>query len=176
MNSIMLLTAKPRTGKTTCIQKIIERLGRGRCDGFYTEEVRADGERTGFQCVSLRGERATLADVNSDSPIRVSRYGVELEAFEHLVIPILESSLEADRILIIDGIGPMELFSEQFKRVLHKVLTSGKSIIGTIYYDEHPEVDVYKEYPNVELIHVTEENRNRIPDELAEKIKTYKTP
>jgi len=37
---MILLTAPPRTGKSTAIRKIVNMLGREKCGGFYTEEIR----------------------------------------------------------------------------------------------------------------------------------------
>ena len=42
---MILLTALPRTGKSTAIKKIVNMLGNDNCGGFYTEEIREDGER-----------------------------------------------------------------------------------------------------------------------------------
>lgn len=171
MNKISLLTAEPRTGKTTCIKKIIDEIGLGNCEGFYTEEIRENGERTGFDCVTLTGERVTLAYVNSNSNLRVSRYGVELDGLEQVIIPIIEQALLTNKVLIIDEIGPMELFSESFKAVLNKALSSDKVILGTIFFKPHNEVDVYKKHPNVNLIELTKQNRDIIPYEIANNLR-----
>ncbi|MDD2180976.1 MAG: nucleoside-triphosphatase [Bacilli bacterium] len=40
MSKIILLTALPRTGKSTAIEKIINKLGKDNCVGFFTKEVR----------------------------------------------------------------------------------------------------------------------------------------
>ena len=37
---MILLTALPRTGKSTAIKKIVNMLGKDNCGGFYTEEIR----------------------------------------------------------------------------------------------------------------------------------------
>ncbi|MBS4194177.1 nucleoside-triphosphatase [Lederbergia citri] len=166
-----LLTAEPGTGKTTCIRKIINAIGIENCEGFYTEEVRKDDVRTGFVCVFLTGERTTLADIDSISELRLGRYGIELEDFGRLVIPTIEKALTTKKFLIIDEIGLMQLFSERFKETVNKVLNSDKIIIGTIFFNSHPEVDKLKENPNVHLVSITKENRDTIPYEIADELR-----
>ena len=53
---MILLTALPRTGKSTAIKKIVNMLGKDNCGGFYTEEIRDDGERVGFRICTLSGK------------------------------------------------------------------------------------------------------------------------
>lgn len=88
----IFLTGKPRAGKTTLVERVVERLRREapglRLAGFTTTEIRDEsGERSGFEIVTLAGERAVLARVGLASKVRVGRYGVDLEAFERLALP-----------------------------------------------------------------------------------------
>ena len=73
--TMLLLTAPPRTGKSTAIRKIITCLGRENCAGFWTEQITENGERVGFEINLCSGEKAVLVHVNSNSSVRVSRYG-----------------------------------------------------------------------------------------------------
>ena len=52
-------------GKTTLIRKIYEALNESgiSTQGFYTEELRVHGRRTGFDVVTLDGNRGPLARV-----------------------------------------------------------------------------------------------------------------
>ncbi len=52
---MILLTALPRTGKSTAIKKIVNMLGKDNCGGFYTEEIREDGERVLFLWIRTTG-------------------------------------------------------------------------------------------------------------------------
>jgi nucleoside-triphosphatase len=80
-----LLTGPPGCGKTMVIRRLAGRLGDLRLAGFYTQEVREQGRRVGFEAVSLSGRRALLAHVRSRSRHRVGRYGVAPEQLEPLV-------------------------------------------------------------------------------------------
>ena len=52
-------------GKTTLVRKVCEALeGKNwESQGFYTEELRVDGERVGFDVVTMEGQRGPLARV-----------------------------------------------------------------------------------------------------------------
>ena len=72
-----VLTAPPKTGKSTAIKKIINMLGTKNCCGFYTKEMIEDGRRVGFKIVTLNGKEGILAD-----EYRIGKYGVNLKEFE----------------------------------------------------------------------------------------------
>jgi nucleoside-triphosphatase len=56
----LLVRGPPGCGKTTVIQRIIERLGYLGLAGFYTQEIREHGRRLGFEAAGL-GSRAAAA-------------------------------------------------------------------------------------------------------------------
>ncbi|WP_059751936.1 nucleoside-triphosphatase [Thiobacillus denitrificans] len=58
-----------------------ERLHGTRLGGFYMEELREAGARTGFRMVDFAGHALTFAHVDFSGP-RVSRYGVDVAALD----------------------------------------------------------------------------------------------
>jgi nucleoside-triphosphatase len=168
-----LLTAKPRTGKSTAIKRLIDKLGNNKCIGFFTDEIKENGIRVGFQINTLSGKQGNLAMVGFDSEIRIGRYGVNITSFEELCLPelnkIVTEGLDFDYV-IIDEIGPIQMHSESFKEMLIQLLNSGKTIIGTIFYESYPWIDEFKLKDGVNLIELTYENRENIIDELLELI------
>ena len=167
-----LLTAPPRTGKSTAIKKIVNMLGPNNCGGFYTEEIRKDGDRIGFKIISLNGKEGILADVDLDSPYKISKYGVNLEVFEDIGLKELYRAIDSKDInyLIIDEIGPMQLFSDEYKELLLKLLTIDKIVIGTIFYANYDWLDDYKKNKQIKLIEIDENNRNTIPLQIVEEV------
>lgn len=167
---MILLTAQPRTGKSTAIKKIVNMLGKDNCGGFYTEEIREDGERVGFRICTLSGKTGLLSHVNIESIYRISRYGVDLETFERLCISELESAIKDNKVkyVVIDEIGPMQLFSEKYKELLIQLLDCDKPIIGTIFMNSYEWLDDFKKKANVNLIEVTIENRDSLPLKVVE--------
>lgn len=107
-----VLTAPPKTGKSTAIKKIINMLGSKNCCGFYTKEMIENGQRVGFKIVTLSGKEGILAHVSYDGEYRIGKYGVNLEEFEKVALTELENIINTggDKYVIIDEIGPMQLF------------------------------------------------------------------
>lgn len=169
---MILLTAPPRTGKSTAIRKIVNMLGREKCGGFYTEEIRKDGERVGFKIISLNGEEGILAHISFDSEFKISRYGVDLDTFEKICLKELHRAISTDSIkyIIIDEIGPMQLFSEEYKELLMQMLSIDKKVIGTIFYASYDWLDDFKKNEHVKLIEIDENNRNDITLQIVEEI------
>src|SRR5713226_4173579 len=87
-----LLTGEPRVGKTSAIKKIIDTIGREHCGGFYIQEIRAEGDRRGFQLITLDGQTGILAHVDIESPIRVGRYGVNLDCLTSIGIAAIDKA------------------------------------------------------------------------------------
>ncbi|UCH07467.1 MAG: hypothetical protein JSV55_00235 [Deltaproteobacteria bacterium] len=56
----ILLTGPPRSGKSTLIEAVIERI-KEPVTGFFTREMREGGERVGFSINSLWGSDGILA-------------------------------------------------------------------------------------------------------------------
>ena len=99
-----LITGKPGVGKTTLVQKIIERMRSVNMAGFHTAEIRPKGSRLGFELQGLNGKRRTLAHVDIHSGQRVGKYGVDTVGFEEFLetLDLLNSDAE---LIVIDETG-----------------------------------------------------------------------
>lgn len=163
----ILLTGLPRSGKTTLLQRLIEPIKDK--VGFLTAEIKKNGERTGFKAISDSGKEATLADVQSSSPLRVSKYGVELEEFEKFLSGLRD--FKPGELLYIDEIAQMELFSDRFKELVTRYLKADNHFVGTIskaHLDAF--IEGVKKMEGVEIIEVTPENRDKLLEELRDKL------
>lgn len=74
----LLLTGVPGVGKTTVLRKAADGLSDRRLAGFYTEEIRSDGERRGFRMVCFDGREGVMARTEFPGPHRVGKYGVDV--------------------------------------------------------------------------------------------------
>jgi nucleoside-triphosphatase len=170
MGKVVLLTGEPRVGKTTALKKIIEKIGKSNCIGFYTEEIRNEFDRVGFDCVSLDGRRKRIADINSHSSIRMGRYRIDIEAFEDIALQVISRSSSSDKVIIIDEIGPMQLLSTKFKEEINNIVTGSNCVIGTIFYGKHPYVDEIKKISGINIFTITSENREKILEDILGEI------
>lgn len=165
MDKIILLSGEPRVGKTTALKKIIQTIGSEKCVGFFTEEVKVDNNRIGFDCVSLNGERRRIADINYSTDVRIGRYGIDVKGFDDFLKKIFNEKYK-NKILIIDEIGPIQFLSTSFKNKIIDIMSSSNFIVGTIYYKAHTEIDEIKKLHNINIYSLTIENRDSIVNEI----------
>ena len=130
--------------------------------GFVTDEMRERGERVGFAIETLGGDRAMLAHVELPGPLRVSRYGVDLAAFEALAIPTLEA-VRDDEVVVIDEIGKMELASRPFRASLSAIFARDVRVVATIQLAHDTFTDALKRRRDVEVLKVTSRSRDELP-------------
>jgi nucleoside-triphosphatase len=166
----LLLTGNPGVGKTTVVRAVVERLEGITCAGFYTEETRQSGQRTGFRIVTLDGRQGTLASLGSQSPT-IGKYSVRIAQFEELVLRALDPVATPADLYVIDEIGKMELLSRQFRIRISDLLAQPTSLLATIAKKGNGFIDQLKRRSDVEVIEVTQKNRDALPTELARKIK-----
>ncbi len=165
----ILITGYPRVGKTTIINKIIKELS---CSigGFYTHEMREKGTRIGFYITDFDGNQMVMASESSNSPYRVNKYGVNIEAFEKIGIPAMERALQNADLIVIDEIGKMEMFSPKFCDMLRTVFDSEKPLLATIKKTDCELTKEFKLREDVIIFEVTADNRDRISDEITEEV------
>ena len=135
--------------------------------GFFTRELRERGRRVGFEIETFAGERALLAHIEIKGTPRVSRYGVDVEAFERLALGALEPPGE-DGVVVIDELGKMELASERFREAVAELWERPAPVVATVHTARHPFTDGLKR--QAEVVRLNAGNRDRLPAELAERL------
>jgi nucleoside-triphosphatase len=167
----LLLTGKPGVGKTTLIERALDQLrGSLLLAGFTTTEIRGPGgERLGFRMLTVEGKQAELARVGLQSRVRVGRYGVNVEAFERLALPEL-ARRDVD-LIVIDEIGKMECASGRFRRAVEDALDAPVNVLATLGIGHLPFFQAVRERPDVELLALTERNRDALVEELCARLR-----
>ena len=161
----ILITGLPGIGKTTLVKQLWYRLERYRPEGFYTEEIRHEGERKGFQLLSLNGRKSILAHVLIDSPYRVGKYKVDINGFDSF-LDLLNLSESKGMLVIIDEIGKMECLSNKFVKTVSEILDSNKVVIATIAHTDGGIKGRIKTREDVKLFKMNLENRNTLEEEI----------
>lgn len=165
----ILLTGPAGIGKSTIIQKLVAQLGET-AGGFYTREVRQGSQRTGFEIVTLTGQTVLLATKLAGptftEEMQFGQYRVNLTGLDTVAVPALREAVAAGQVVVIDEIGPMELFSPLFCQTVQKVLDSRTAVIGTIVQRPYPGADQVKTHPRVTIRQVTPANRDQLVTQL----------
>jgi len=167
----ILLTGPPGCGKTTAVRKIVGVLHPRKMAGFYTEEIRESGTRKGFRWHRLDGRTGILAHVDVKGPRRASRYGVDVDAFDEQVVPVLNPAAAGVELFVIDEIGKMECFSAHFIDAVRRVLDSDRSVLATVALKGAGFIGEVKGYPGTRLLHLTRGKRDDVVREVAELLK-----
>lgn len=158
---VLLITGAPGSGKTTVIRRTADGLGGNNLRGFYTEEIRENGERRGFRLVSFDGTARIIAHVDFAKRHRVGRYGVDVAAIDEAA-GLLRPDADACGYLV-DEIGKMECLSQRFVAAMRVLLASGVPIVATVGARGGGFIAEVKRRPDVELWQVTHADRDRLP-------------
>ncbi len=164
----ILLTGLPGCGKTTAVIKIVTNLDPKKVAGFYTQEIREDNIRKGFSWTQLDGTTSILAHVNTKSPYKVGKYGVDVSGFEKSVIPILDINYSDTELFIIDEIGKMECFSKEFAKAVRRLFASDKSVLATVARKGGGLISEVKNFPDTKLFNLTVQNRDETITEILQ--------
>lgn len=176
----ILLTGPPGIGKTTAIRKVVGEycntpLRRMKIGGFYTQEIREGRERKGFLIKTLEGQEGILAHMDHPSRYTVGRYGVNLEGLEKVAVPAIYKAIEEGKIIVVDELGRMELYSPEFQKAVIKALDSPNLFLGVIQIRRNPFLDGIREREDVRIIPITHKNRDSVPDEILSTLLSFMT-
>jgi len=144
--SNILLTGRPGCGKTTLLVRLAERLAPRRLAGFYTQEIREGGRRTGFGVRTFR---------------------VDVEGFESVAVPELERPLEEVDLFLVDEIGKMECFSRRFVEAMRRLLDASIPVVAAVAMKGGGFIAEARARPDVALFEVTRENRDDLPRRIC---------
>jgi nucleoside-triphosphatase len=167
---ILLITGSPGVGKTTLLLKVAEALkAQGyRVGGMISREVRTSGSRVGFEVMDLNlGNKGWLASVHQERGPQVGKYRVNIVDLNDVGVKAILEAYEKLDVAVIDEIGPMELFSEQFRETVKKAVESKRLVISTIHWKMSGElIDSIKKRGDAEIHILTNENREHLFKEI----------
>ena len=169
------ITGRPGIGKTTLVMRVVEQLrDKGvKVGGIYTTEVREGGQRIGFDVIDLMtGRRGILARIGHGAGPRIGKYTVNIDDLENLGVRAIEEAMERCDVIVVDEVGPMELKSSKFVKVVEKLLTlENKHVILTVHQRARdPIVMRVKERTGEELITLNEYNRDEMVSYVISRI------
>lgn len=161
----VFITGRPGCGKTTLIKEIIKELHLD-ARGFYTSEIREQGQRVGFAIRTLEGRKGMLARKDFKSSFRVGSYKVNIKDLEEIGVNSIVKALREDKVIIVDEIGKMEMKSSKFKQAVIKALNSKNKVLATMKLTSDPFTDKIRDRKDVRVFHLTKGNRERVKKEI----------
>jgi nucleoside-triphosphatase len=171
---LLFLTGPSGIGKTSILLRTIDSLNaKGlKTGGMISREVREKGIRVGFEIVDIKtGQKGWLAHINQPTGPQISKYRVNMNDLNRIGVAAIKKAVEEADVIVVDEIGPMELFSTKFKEAIIKSMKSEKQILGTIHArSRDPFIIKIKTHEEANIIEVTMENRNKLHTILAERI------
>jgi nucleoside-triphosphatase len=134
---ILLLTGSPGVGKTSVLLRIVESLrAKGySVGGMLSREVRVGEVRVGFEILDLRtGRKGWLAHVTQKQGPQVGRYRVNLGDLEDIGVEAIMNASASSDVIVIDEVGPMELYSHKFREATVRAAEGSKLVMGVVHY------------------------------------------
>jgi nucleoside-triphosphatase len=167
---LLFITGSPGVGKTTLLLRVVEALkAKGyRVGGMATRDVRMSGARVGFEVMDLsNGNKGWLASVHEERGPQVGKYRVNIDDLNDVGVKAILKACEELDVVVVDEIGPMELFSEKFKEAVKRAVESKKLVVSTIHWKMSSElIDSIKKREDSETHIVTCENREHLHETI----------
>ncbi len=156
MQKNILITGKPKSGKSTLLHKLIIPIHNK--VGLVANEILDERGRIGFEMETHTGEKATLARVDVETPYQVSKYFVDVDSLESLIPKV--SDFNSDALPSTSEIGQLQLFSETFNELVTGYLDAPNTCLATIsYVYEDSFTKKVKERDDIILVEISAENR-----------------
>jgi len=165
----ILISGLPGIGKTTLIKKLCQELKHKNPIGFYSEEIRNDGQRKGFQLIGLNGQRTLFAHILMESNFHIGKYKVDVDAFDKFLKSI-DFMSHAGGIVIIDEIGKMECMSGNFVKLIWDILDSDNTVVATISHTDGGIKGRIKQRDDIVLYRMNLDNREKIHSEILNRL------
>ncbi|MFQ5975026.1 MAG: NTPase [Candidatus Hydrothermarchaeales archaeon] len=167
----LLITGQPGSGKTTLCQKVVEGLkDKIQIGGFVSGEIREGGIRKGFMIKDVgSGVKGILAHVDHKTGPRVGKYRVNLDDLNAIGVGAINRALGDCDLVIIDEIGPMELYSEEFVKAVKDAFSSEKHVIASIHFRTKKRLLKRLRLKEIPIRVIEEGNREVLLEEIVEK-------
>ncbi len=164
----ILLTGKPGIGKSTILKKVATDLKIPKY-GVVAKEIRdSQNQRIGFEAVTFDGRSSIFAHKYAfKTKFSVGEYYVDAEAIDNFVVPELRKGLDkSNSIVLIDEIGRMQSFSDEFLNIVGCLFQSRSNLLATIVLEDEPWSLKFKKYPGAILIEVNDKNREYLAETI----------
>jgi len=166
----LFITGDPNCGKTTLIQRVVERLeGKVSMRGFVTREIVEGGKRVGFCGETLAGTTFPLATRSDQGDFRVGPYSVDVTGLESVGLESLVTK-DAPQLFVLDEVGKMESFSAPFRKTVESLLDGPHAVLGTVASIGVGFVKKVRHDRRVTLVRMRREGRDGMVGEIVRRL------
>jgi nucleoside-triphosphatase len=139
---------------------------------MLSSEVRERGDRTGFRLIDVAsGRTGVLASTTLPAGPRIGRYRVNLRDLAEIGATALRTAVGHASLVVCDEVGPMELYSPEFRRAVAEVLASPTPLLCVVHARARdPLVERVRSAAGAALIEVTAENRATLAAQLSREV------
>ncbi|MBO4834913.1 MAG: NUDIX domain-containing protein [Lachnospiraceae bacterium] len=170
----IFLTGEIQIGKSTLLNKVLSRYPDVHPAGFRTVTVADIPDAIGSVYIIPAEDKTPMHTAACRIGIRRG-YPKGLEMFPKVFdlrgVELLEKS-EESKLILMDEIGKMEATADRFCSRVRELLDGNTPIFGVLRKEGDTPLQLFiRNHPNVRLILVTEENRDRLVDEIVKMLR-----
>lgn len=160
------MTGELGAGKTTVVQKVLGHLNTS-AGGFRTERCPA-----GFKITDIQtGNEGLIATVGEGGALIPHP-----QVFEDIGVRAIRRALASEDLIVMDELGFLELKAPRFQEAVFAALKGSRPVLGVLKSAHNDFLDGVRALDNVEVIEVREDNRDRLPGEIAARLDSRMGP
>ena len=162
----VLIVGGRGVGKSTLIRRVLEELNRP-IFGFETkkETLLSENEKGSPVYIYDVGAPRKQTSENLVGWCKDKCFVTMREAFDRYASK-LHPPVPEGHIVLMDEIGFMESFSEDFCRAVLALLDGSAPVIAAVKNKDFPFLEAVRSHPNCRCFHITEENRDALYTEV----------
>lgn len=158
----VFLTGDRGVGKTTVVTEVLDLLGVSH-GGFRTKPCPG-----GYKIVDIgSGSETPIAKVDERGAWKPHPAG-----FEQIGVEAMERALRSKNLILMDELGFLELGAPRFQQAVLAALKGPQPVLGVLRSAHNDFLDAIRALDNVEVIEVREDNREDLPEEIAELLRS----
>lgn len=167
----IFITGAIHIGKSTILNKVIERLPDFKIAGFRTLPIFEDKKKKGFRFETLQGRGKIFAHIDLKTETQFDVYQFDPEIFEQIGVASLKKAIEKSDLILMDEIGMMEQRAVKFRQAIIACLNSPKLVLGSFQQRASWFSAILKERKDTAVFPINKINRDSIPELIIELIK-----
>ena len=122
---IWIITGDKRSGKTTLLRQLVDKLGSNRVKGIVAPSEERDGNVVGYDAIILPLGRKVRIVSRKGMGEKVGRF-VMLEKGKREVMRMLSGERENPDLFVFDEFGPLELRGKGLRSIFDEFLKNGE--------------------------------------------------